>query len=174
MGVSRFTSHERVFMRSLPLCIVVCALVLLCTGQTLRAWGPQGHMMVAYVAWQELSPADKKACSEILDALPHKEDSIERGMPQGLNDEKRNMFRFTPTGPEAPLPRHGDSPPGFSGGPATAAKRAEEWRSNPELSRDAFKSEILRADYTDWMDESVKAARDTAYDGGRIHGANEE
>jgi hypothetical protein len=248
-------------------------------------------MMVAYVAWKDLSAADRKKCVEILNELPGKEDSILRGMPQGLSDEKRDMFMFMmaatwpdiirsgtdplhkaehrPTwhyinipidfegaahdvpstdlqtggkpanviqamtfceevvrnaaakperraialcwllhlmgdihqplhasaffsknfpegdrggnlfivnnnGHDGPIHSLWDSLPGSSRVPTTAAKRGEEWRSDPDLSRAAFAAEIAKKKYTDWMDESVKAARDTAYDGGKVRGANEE
>jgi hypothetical protein len=54
-------------MRRVLLSIVVAA----CWSIQTFAWNPFGHEMVAYIAWQQMTPEQRQHYSEILKAMPH-------------------------------------------------------------------------------------------------------
>jgi len=80
------------------LVVLAPLLVLALNTKIASAWGPQGHMMVAAVAWQDLeqeNPQIAKKAREILESLPNRNDkSIETGISTSLPADRRDLFIF--------------------------------------------------------------------------------
>jgi len=76
-------------------------LLLLFVPSSLLAWGPIGHMTVAYVAYEQLSPAAKARARDLLKLNPDYaawEKQIPAGTPVGEHD--RMIFMFAATWPD--------------------------------------------------------------------------
>jgi hypothetical protein len=73
--------------------------VLICTLPALRAvaWNPYGHEVVAYVAWQQMTPDQRQTYSTILKAMPHYAPELDE--PAGPNHDM-HVFMKAATWPD--------------------------------------------------------------------------
>src|SRR5579864_971930 len=72
-------------------CICLAFCILLPTS--LLAWGPIGHMTVAYVAYQNLTPAAKNRIRDLLKLNPDYAD-WEKQVPAGTSADDHDMMLF--------------------------------------------------------------------------------
>jgi hypothetical protein len=71
------------------LCSVICGLL----ATSLVAWGPIGHMTVAYAAYQRLTPATKARVRDLLKLNPDYE-SWDKQIPAGTSPEDHDRIIF--------------------------------------------------------------------------------
>jgi hypothetical protein len=77
-------SHSRLFL---------CSLLLVLLPASALAWGPIGHMTVAYVAYQKLSPAAKGRVRDLLKLNPDYA-NWEKQVPAGTTPEDHDRIIF--------------------------------------------------------------------------------
>ncbi len=70
-----------------------CAVVLMLACRTVLAWNSVGHMAVAYVAWQKLTPAEKGRVSVLLQLNPNYQEWLSYVEP-GTSDADRDLYVF--------------------------------------------------------------------------------
>lgn len=77
-------------LRILPL---LAALVLALAGQAALAWNSIGHMSVAWVAYQKLTPTEKARVAALLQLNPYYKQWLTY-LPAGTSDADRDMYVF--------------------------------------------------------------------------------
>jgi hypothetical protein len=75
------------------LCSRVCIAILILLPTSLLAWGPIGHMTVAYVAYQKLTPATKGRVRDLLKMNPDYT-SWEKQLPAGTSADDHDQMIF--------------------------------------------------------------------------------
>lgn len=78
-------------MKSLRICL--CTIVLALCPASSFAWGPVGHMTVAYVAYQQLTPAAKARVRDLLKLNPDYA-AWEKQIPAGTSAEDHDEMIF--------------------------------------------------------------------------------
>jgi len=71
----------------------VCAIASL-LARPLGAWDGKGHMMVAYVAYQQLTQATKDRVDKLLRKNPYYKTKWKGLLPDGVNDADKKMYVF--------------------------------------------------------------------------------
>ena len=74
-----------------PFVFAVAALVTLAPASP--AWNNKGHMVVARIAWKELSPAERTKIVEILASHPHAAEFLKADRPQNIPEEEWMFLR---------------------------------------------------------------------------------
>jgi S1/P1 Nuclease len=86
--------------------LVCCSLSLaLIAPQRLSAWGNAGHEAVAYVAWQQMTPAARTRAIALIKRIPtlHNSDNTKTipgyaefvaNLPSGLSQDQQNLYLF--------------------------------------------------------------------------------
>ncbi len=74
-------------------CLWAVSMVLLLLCAPASAWGPIGHMTVAYVAYQNLTPAAKARVHDLLKLNPDYA-SWEKQIPSGTSSDDRDLMLF--------------------------------------------------------------------------------
>jgi hypothetical protein len=88
--------------RAIPACLLSLALL---SPQRILAWGNSGHEAVAYVAWQQMSPAARTRAIALIKRVPtlqnpEKTRSIPgyaewvMDLPAGLSADQKNLYLF--------------------------------------------------------------------------------
>lgn len=139
---ARLFSPKRLFgvLRLAALC-----LGFLCVAAPAFAWNDEGHMAVAYLAYQRLQPASRARVNSLLNLNPYYS-KWRASLPAGISeaDADRMIFMIAATWPDQirndPAymddgPNHGNSPP-----------------SGPEASRNAGYSDHSRHKYWHFVD----------------------
>ncbi|HEX5244969.1 MAG TPA: S1/P1 nuclease [Tepidisphaeraceae bacterium] len=75
-----------------PIGVIILALIWPCT--TALAWNPPGHMAIASIAYDQLSPAQQEAWVKLLRSHPRYAQDFEAAMPQNLSPEQQNRWIF--------------------------------------------------------------------------------
>jgi hypothetical protein len=70
------------------------------------AWNSHGHMVVAKVAWSQLTDGQKLKIAAILKAHPHYKEFLLKGKPRGVAEEEW-VFLKAATWPDWVRPKHG-------------------------------------------------------------------
>jgi hypothetical protein len=70
--------------------LLCCALLLTCTGVA-HAWNNFGHMLVARIAWENMSPEQRTQATEILKGLGADYDMLTKGKPANVDED---LFAF--------------------------------------------------------------------------------
>jgi len=80
--------HEGIAMRNIPFRVSVlwCLLVLLCSPIA-HAWNNFGHMLVARIAWENMSPEQRTQATEILRGLGADYDMLTNGKPANVDQD---------------------------------------------------------------------------------------
>ncbi|HEY3825506.1 MAG TPA: S1/P1 nuclease [Bryobacteraceae bacterium] len=93
---------RRMLCRAIPACLLSLALL---SPQHILAWGNSGHESVAYVAWQQMSPAARSRAIALIKLVPtlqnpEKTKSIPgyaewvMDLPAGLSADQKNLYLF--------------------------------------------------------------------------------
>ena len=91
-------------MRHLAAFVSLFSLLLIAAPQA-RGWGNTGHEAVAYIAWQQMTPATRARAIELLKQVPtlHNADHTQTipgyvewvaDLPAGLSQDDRNLYLF--------------------------------------------------------------------------------
>jgi hypothetical protein len=72
---------------------VIAAVALLLFAGPAQAWNDKGHMVVARLAWQKLSPETRQAMVKVLRAHPHYEEYLAADQPAELSTEEWVVWR---------------------------------------------------------------------------------
>lgn len=72
---------------------LLTALALVATLPAARAWNDKGHMVVARIAWQELTPAERAKVVEILKAHPHYDEFLKAKRPDNIPEDEWVFMR---------------------------------------------------------------------------------
>ena len=85
--------------------IVVSLLALLIVPPQVIGWGHTGHEAVAYIAWQQMTPATRTRVMELLKQVPTLHNAANTksipgyaewvaDLPAGLSQDKQDMYVF--------------------------------------------------------------------------------
>jgi len=80
--------------------LISILVVTFALGLPTFAWGPEGHMAVAYVAYQHLNPATKARVDQLLKLNPdyqHWKAAVPSGTPAATSCSARAIPRTRPT-----------------------------------------------------------------------------
>src|SRR5208282_5335557 len=85
-------SNEHPMRRlTIPLTILAFTLAL---SSNAWAWLSTGHRIIAFIAWDDLTPTTKAAVVEILKAHPRYDKDLLADLPEGLPDESVQRYAF--------------------------------------------------------------------------------
>jgi hypothetical protein len=71
--------------------VAICCMMLISLPSTAKAWNSPGHMIIALVAYDELSPAMRARALELLRAHPRFDDHFLRSMPAEVNRSDQSV-----------------------------------------------------------------------------------
>lgn len=72
-----------------PVVILMLAFLLLLSGSSEgRAWNDAGHMTIARIAWDELTPTEQASVVAILNEHPHRERLLLKGKPSSVSEQE--------------------------------------------------------------------------------------
>jgi hypothetical protein len=74
--------------------IIFGSLLAICCASSAWAWNPAGHMSIASVAYDELTPARRAALVALLKQHPRFDPDFASAMPPGLSPEQQNHWIF--------------------------------------------------------------------------------
>ncbi len=80
-----------VMRRILPLVVV---LMLLVAGRDARAWNPAGHIVIASIAYDQLTPPQRARLVGLLKSHPRFEPDFASAMPDGLTSDQQSRWIF--------------------------------------------------------------------------------
>jgi hypothetical protein len=122
----------------------LCAVILALLPTSLFAWGPIGHMTVAYVAYQNLTPAAKARVRDLLKLNPDYA-SWDKQIPAGTSaaDHDRMIFMMASVWPDDIKGEQQYSDDGTSGGNVP---------EGPTSSQNIGYSDLLRHRYWHFVD----------------------
>jgi hypothetical protein len=72
----------------------ILAICLLISIPPANAWNSIGHMAVAYVAWQQLTPATRKRAVALLKKNPYYKKTWLTYIPKGTSTDDKNLYIF--------------------------------------------------------------------------------
>lgn len=73
--------------------ILAATILVLAFGSTALAWNDKGHMVVAELAWQRLTPAQRQTLAAILRQHPHYAEYLAAEKPEGVPEEQWAFWR---------------------------------------------------------------------------------
>lgn len=73
-------------------CLLSLLIVLACLG-SVNAWNDKGHMVIARLAWKELTPDERTRVYRILQRHPHFQEFLQEKKPDGFTEEEWVFLR---------------------------------------------------------------------------------
>ena len=73
---------------------------LLSFAPAARAWDDTVHMIIAQLAWRQMTPEQRRKVTEVLKAHPRYEEDLKAGAPEGLQDLDLWVFMRAATWPD--------------------------------------------------------------------------